>query len=238
MINEFSRTELLLGADGMEKLKRARVAVFGIGGVGGYAVEALARAGIGALDLIDNDVISLTNINRQIIALHSTVGLPKTDVMAARVRDINPECEVRTYQTFYGPDTAEQFDFTQYDYIIDAIDTVTGKLALAVNAQKANTPIISSMGTGNKLDPTAFTVTDIYKTSFCPLARIMRKELRKRGIERLKVVYSEEEALTPEGVTEELPQGRRSIPGSVSFVPSAAGLILAGEVIKDIVKRN
>ena len=235
MINEFSRTELLLGADGMEKLKRARVAVFGIGGVGGYAVEALARAGIGALDLIDNDVISLTNINRQIIALHSTVGLPKTDVMAARVRDINPECEVRTYQTFYGPDTAEQFDFTQYDYIIDAIDTVTGKLALAVNAQKANTPIISSMGTGNKLDPTAFTVTDIYKTSFCPLARIMRKELRKRGIERLKVVYSEEEALTPEGVTEELPQGRRSIPGSVSFVPSAAGLILAGEVIKDIV---
>ncbi|WP_405345290.1 ThiF family adenylyltransferase [Ruminococcus sp.] len=238
MINEFSRTELLLGADGMEKLKRARVAVFGIGGVGGYAVEALARAGIGALDLIDNDVISLTNINRQIIALHSTVGLPKTDVMAARVKDINPECEVRTYQTFYGPDTAEQFDFTQYDYIIDAIDTVTGKLALAVNAQKANTPIISSMGTGNKLDPTAFTVTDIYKTSFCPLARIMRKELRKRGIERLKVVYSEEEALTPEGVTEELPQGRRSIPGSVSFVPSAAGLILAGEVIKDIVKRD
>lgn len=238
MINEFSRTELLLGADGMEKLKRARVAVFGIGGVGGYAVEALARAGIGALDLIDNDVISLTNINRQIIALHSTVGLPKTDVMAARVRDINPECEVRTYQTFYGPDTAEQFDFAQYDYIIDAIDTVTGKLALAVNAQKANTPIISSMGTGNKLDPTAFTVTDIYKTSFCPLARIMRKELRKRGIERLKVVYSQEEALTPEGVTEELPQGRRSIPGSVSFVPSAAGLILAGEVIKDIVKRD
>lgn len=238
MINEFSRTELLLGADGMEKLKRARVAVFGIGGVGGYAVEALARVGIGALDLIDNDVISLTNINRQIIALHSTVGLPKTDVMAARVKDINPECEVRTYQTFYGPDTAEQFDFTQYDYIIDAIDTVTGKLALAVNAQKANTPIISSMGTGNKLDPTAFTVTDIYKTSFCPLARIMRKELRKRGIERLKVVYSQEEALTPKGVTEELPQGRRSIPGSVSFVPSAAGLILAGEVIKDIVNRD
>lgn len=238
MINEFSRTELLLGADGMEKLKRARVAVFGIGGVGGYAVEALARVGIGALDLIDNDVISLTNINRQIIALHSTVGLPKTDVMAARVNDINPECEVRTYQMFYGPDTAEQFDFAQYDYIIDAIDTVTGKLALAVNAQKANTPIISSMGTGNKLDPTAFTVTDIYKTSFCPLARIMRKELRKRGIERLKVVYSQEEALTPEGVTEELPQGRRSIPGSVSFVPSAAGLILAGEVIKDIVNRD
>ena len=235
MINEFSRTELLLGADGMEKLKRARVAVFGIGGVGGYAVEALARAGIGALDLIDNDVISLTNINRQIIALHSTVGLPKTDVMAARVKDINPDCEVRTYQTFYGPDTAEQFDFAQYDYIIDAIDTVTGKLALAVNAQKANTPIISSMGTGNKLDPTAFTVTDIYKTSFCPLARIMRKELRKRGIERLKVVYSQEEALTPEGVTEELPQGRRSIPGSVSFVPSAAGLLMASAIVRALI---
>lgn len=236
MINEFSRTELLLGADGMEKLKQSRVAVFGIGGVGGYAVEALARAGVGALDLIDNDVVGTTNINRQIIALHSTVGQPKVEVMAARVMDINPDCTVRTYQCFYGPDTAETFDFTQYDYIIDAIDTVTGKLALAVQAQKANTPVISSMGTGNKFDPTAFIVTDIYKTSFCPLARIMRKELRKRGVDRLKVVYSEEEALTPEGETEELPQGRRSIPGSTSFVPSVAGLILAGEVIKDLVK--
>ncbi|MBQ3329769.1 MAG: tRNA threonylcarbamoyladenosine dehydratase [Ruminococcus sp.] len=236
MIDEFSRTQLLLGADGMEKLKKARVAVFGIGGVGGYAVEALARAGVGALDLIDSDVVSLTNINRQIIALHSTVGKPKVEVMAARVRDVNPDCTVRTYQCFYGPDTAESFDFTQYDYIIDAIDTVTGKLALATQAQAAGTPIISSMGTGNKLDPTAFTVTDIYKTSFCPLARIMRKELRKRGVDRLKVVYSEEEALTPEGETEELPQGRRSIPGSTSFVPSVAGLILAGEVIKDLIK--
>ena len=236
MINEFSRTQLLFGADGMEKLKQSRVAVFGIGGVGGYAVEALARAGVGALDLIDSDVISVTNINRQIIALHSTVGQPKVEVMAARIKAINPDCEVRTYQCFYGPDTAETFDFTQYDYIIDAIDTVTGKLALVTQAQKAGTPIISSMGTGNKLDPTAFIVTDIYKTSFCPLARIMRKELRKRGVDRLKVVYSEEEALTPEGETEELPQGRRSIPGSVSFVPSAAGLILAGEVIRDLVK--
>lgn len=236
MINEFSRTELLLGADGMEKLKKSRVAVFGIGGVGGYAVEALARAGVGALDLIDNDVVGTTNINRQIIALHSTVGQPKVEVMAARVKDINPDCTVMTYQCFYGPDTAKTFDFTQYDYIIDAIDTVTGKLALVTRAQSAGTPIISSMGTGNKLDPTAFIVTDIYKTSFCPLARIMRKELRKRGIDSLKVVYSEEEALTPEGETEELPQGRRSIPGSVSFVPSAAGLILAGEVIKDLVK--
>ena len=237
MINEFSRTELLLGAEGMEKLKKARVAVFGIGGVGGYAVEALARAGIGALDLIDNDVISLTNINRQIIALHSTVGQPKTEVMAARVKDINPDCTVTTYQCFFGPDTAEQFDFAQYDYIIDAIDTVTGKIALAVQAKEAGTPIISSMGTGNKLNPTKFEVTDLYQTTFCPLARIMRKELRKRGVERLKVVYSAEEALTPEGATEELPQGRRSIPGSVSFVPSVAGLILAGEVIKDIINQ-
>ena len=235
MINEFSRTELLLGADGMEKLRKARVAVFGIGGVGGYAVEALARSGIGALDLIDNDVISLTNINRQIIALHSTVGLPKAQVAAERVKDINPACRVGAIKTFFTPDTADQFDFTQYDYVIDAIDTVTGKIALVLAAQKAGTPIISSMGTGNKLDPTAFKVTDLYSTSFCPLARIMRKELRKRGVERLKVVYSEEEALTPEGETEELPQGRRSIPGSVAFVPSAAGMILAGEVIRDIV---
>lgn len=235
MINEFSRTELLLGADGLEKLKNARVAVFGIGGVGGYAVEALARSGVGALDLIDNDTISETNINRQIIALRSTIGQPKAEVAAARVKDINPDCVVRAYQTFYTPDTASQFDLSVYDYVIDAIDTVTGKLALVTQAAVAKTPIISSMGTGNKLDPTAFTVTDIYKTSFCPLARIMRKELRKRGIQQLKVVYSEEEALTPEGETEELPQGRRSIPGSVSFVPSVAGMILAGEVIKDIV---
>ena len=235
MINEFSRTELLLGADGMEKLKKARVAVFGIGGVGGYAVEALARSGVGALDLIDKDEISLTNINRQLIALHSTVGKPKVEVAAQRVKDINPDCVVRTYQMFYVPDTADQFDFSQYDYVIDAIDTVTGKIALALQAKESGTPIISSMGTGNKLDPTAFVVTDLYQTSFCPLARIMRKELRKRGVERLKVVYSEEEALTPEGETEELPQGRRSIPGSAAFVPSVAGLILAGEVIKELV---
>lgn len=237
MINEFSRTQLLLGADGMEKLKNARVAVFGIGGVGGYAVEALARSGVGALDLIDKDEISTTNINRQIIATYSTVGMPKVEAAAQRVRDINPACTVRTYQMFYVPDTAEQFDFAQYDYVIDAIDTVTGKIALVMQAQQTNTPIISSMGTGNKLDPTAFAVTDLYKTSFCPLARIMRKELRKRGVDHLKVVYSQEEALTPEGATEELPQGRRSIPGSVAFVPSVAGLILAGEVIKDIVNR-
>lgn len=237
MINEFSRTELLLGADGMEKLKKARVAVFGIGGVGGYAVEALARSGVGALDLIDKDEISLTNINRQIYALHSTVGKPKVEVAAQRIKDINPDCVVRTYQTFYVPDTAEQFDFSQYDYVIDAIDTVTGKIALVLQAKESGTPIISSMGTGNKLDPTAFVVTDLYQTSFCPLARIMRKELRKRGVDRLKVVYSQEEAMTPEGETEELPQGRRSIPGSAAYVPSVAGMILAGEVIRDIVSR-
>ena len=236
-MNEFVRTELLLGAEAMEKLKNSRVAVFGVGGVGSYAVEALARSGIGALDLIDKDDISLTNINRQIIALHSTVGRSKVEVAAERVKDINPDCIVRTYQMFYVPDTAEEFDFSQYDYVIDAIDTVTGKIALVLQAQESGTPIISSMGTGNKLDPTAFVVTDLYETSFCPLARIMRKELRKRGVDKLKVVYSEEEALTPEGETEELPQGRRSIPGSAAFVPSVAGLILAGEVIKDIVNQ-
>ena len=236
MINEFSRTALLFGADGMEKLKQSRVAVFGIGGVGSYAVEALARSGIGALDLIDNDVVSLTNINRQLIALHSTIGLPKAQVAAQRVKDINPACEVRAYQTFFTPDTAEQFDFSQVDYVIDAIDTVTGKIALVQAAQAAGTPIISSMGTGNKLDPTAFEVTDLYQTEFCPLARIMRKELRKRGVDHLKVVYSKEEALTPAGESEEPPEGRRSIPGSTAFVPSVAGLILAGEVIKDIVQ--
>ncbi len=234
MLNEFSRTELLLGAQAMDKLKKARVAVFGIGGVGGYVVEALARSGIGALDLIDKDVISLTNINRQIIALHSTVGQPKAQVAAARVKDINPDCVVRTYDTFFTHETADEFDFSQYDYVVDAIDTVTGKLALVMKAKEAATPIISSMGTGNKLDPTAFEVTDIYKTSFCPLARIMRKELKKRGVDRLKVVYSREEALTPVGETEEPDPGRRSVPGSVAFVPSAAGLILAGEVIRDI----
>ena len=238
MINEFSRTELLLGADGMEKLKKARVAVFGIGGVGSYVVEALARSGVGALDLIDKDAVSLTNINRQIIALHSTVGQPKTKVAAARVRDINPACVVRTYQTFFTPDTADEFDFSQYDYIVDAIDTVTGKLALVTRAQAAGTPVISSMGTGNKLDPTAFEVADISKTTICPLARIMRKELRKRGVNHLKVVYSKEEAITPAGECEEPDPGRRSVPGSAAFVPSVAGLILAGEVIKDIVNRT
>lgn len=238
MIHEFSRTELLLGAEGIEKLRKARIAVFGVGGVGGYAVEALARSGVGALDLIDDDTVSLTNINRQIIALHSTVGKPKVEVAAERVADINPACKVQTYRTFYTPETADDFDFTQYDYVIDAIDTVSGKIALAVQAQQAGTPLISSMGAGNKLDPTAFEVADIYATSVCPLARVMRRELRKRGIKKLKVVYSREEAMTPL-VGEEEPgtHQKRVTPGSVAFVPSVAGLILAGEVIKDLVDK-
>ena len=236
-MNEFSRTELLLGDEGMEKLKNARVAVFGVGGVGGYAVEALARSGVGALDLIDDDVVSPSNINRQIIALHSTIGMPKVEVAAARIADINPDCAVRTYRTFYTPDTADQFDFSQYDYVIDAIDTVTGKIALVMQAKESGTPIISSMGAGNKLDPAAFEVADISKTSVCPLARVMRRELKKRGVNHLKVVYSREEALTPQGdIEEETVHKKRATPGSVAFVPSVAGLILAGEVIKDIVK--
>ena len=235
MIEQFSRTEILLGGEAMEKLCRARVAVFGIGGVGGYTVEALARCGVGALDLIDSDTISISNINRQILATHSTVGKLKVDVAKARILDINPACTVRTYPCFYLPETADQFDFTQYDYIVDCIDTVTGKLQLVERAYEAGTPIICSMGTGNKLDPSAFQVADISKTSMCPLARIMRKELGKRGIKHLKVVYSKEEALTPTGWEEEAAAlGKRQIPGSVSFVPGAAGLILAGEVIKDI----
>ena len=236
MLDQFSRTQLLLGAEGIERLHRARVAVFGIGGVGGYAAEALARSGIGQLDLIDNDTVSISNLNRQILATHSTVGRLKVDVARERVLDINPACVVRTYPCFYLPDTADQFDFTQYDYIVDAIDTVTGKLLLAERAAEANTPIISAMGTGNKLDPTAFQVADISQTSMCPLARVMRKELKKRGIVHLKVVYSREEPLSPVGGEAEAARlGKRQIPGSVSFVPGAAGLILAGAVIKDLI---
>lgn len=237
MTEQFSRTQLLLGETAMEKLRNARVAVFGIGGVGGYTVEALARSGVGQLDLIDSDTISISNINRQILATHSTVGRLKVDVAKDRVLDINPHCVVRTYPCFYLPDTADRFDFTAYDYIVDAIDTVTGKLQLVQQAHAAGTPIICSMGTGNKLDPSAFLVADISKTSVCPLARIMRKELKKRGISHVKVVYSQEDALTPVGAEEEMKLlGKRQIPGSVSFVPGAAGLILAGEVIKDLIK--
>ncbi|MBQ2770608.1 MAG: tRNA threonylcarbamoyladenosine dehydratase [Clostridia bacterium] len=235
MREELLRTAMLLGEDAVEKLQKARVAIFGIGGVGGYTLEALARAGVGALDLIDNDTVSRSNINRQILATQSTVGSPKVEAGKNRVLDINPACVVRTWQVFYTPETADQFDFTAYDYIVDAIDTVTGKLQLIQRAAECGTPIISCMGTGNKLDPSAFEVSDISKTSMCPLARIVRKELGKRGIRHLKVVYSKEEALSPTGWEEEARAlGKRQIPGSVSFVPGAAGLILAGEVIKDI----
>lgn len=234
-VNQFSRTELLLGADAVEKLKGCRVAVFGVGGVGGYAVEALARSGVGALDLIDNDTVALSNLNRQIIALHSTIGQYKVDVAAERVRDINPDCKVAAHRVFYLPETEDQFDFSRYDYIIDAIDTVKGKLALVENARAAGVPIICSMGAGNKLDPTAFEVADIYKTSVCPLARVMRYECRKRGIKKLKVVYSKEPPVEMKQESEE-ETVRRSTPGSVAFVPSVAGLILAGEVIKDLLK--
>ena len=237
-MDQLSRTRLLLGSDAMAKLKNARVAVFGLGGVGGYVVEALARSGIGALDLIDHDTISLTNINRQLLATHSTVGQSKAQAAGNRVLDIDPTISVTVHETFYLPETADQFDFSQYSYVVDAIDTVTGKLMLAKAAQDAGIPIISSMGTGNKLDPTAFRVADISQTKGCPLARIMRKECRKRGITTLKVVYSEEEPIPSrsEESTEELPEGRRSLPGSVAFVPSVAGLILASEVIKDLTK--
>ena len=237
MREEVLRTAMLLGEEAVTRFQNARVAVFGIGGVGGYVVEALARAGVGAIDLIDNDDVSLSNINRQILATHSTVGMAKVDAGKHRILDINPDCRVTCHQLFFNAETAHQFDFTQYDYIVDAIDTVTGKLALVEKAVAANTPIICCMGTGNKLDPSRFEVADISKTTMCPLARIMRKELGKRGIKHLKVVYSKEEALTPTGWEEEAAAiGKRQIPGSVSFVPGAAGLVLAGEVIRDIAK--
>lgn len=231
----FSRTRLLLGDSSMEKLKNAKVAVFGLGGVGGYVVEALARSGVGALELVDHDTISLTNINRQILATRSTVGKSKAQTALARVQDIDPTICVTARQTFLGPDTAQEFDFSQYSYVVDAIDTVTGKLALVTAAQAAGVPIISCMGTGNKLDPTKFQIADITKTSVCPLARIMRKECAKRGIRHLKVLFSTEDPITPNAAPgEELPEGRRALPGSVAFVPSVAGLIIAGEVIRDL----
>lgn len=237
MINQFSRTELLIGQDGMERLKKARVAVFGVGGVGGYVVEALARSGVGTLDLIDNDTVCLSNINRQIIATHKTMGMYKVDAAKERVADINPDAKVNIYKTFYLPETAEQFDFSKYDYVVDAIDTVSGKLQLVEQAAEAGTPIISSMGAGNKMDPTAFQVADISKTSVCPLAKVMRRELKKRGINHLKVVYSQEKPLVPAGAEEEPAAGRRQTPGSNAFVPSVVGLIIAGEVIKDLIEK-
>ena len=234
MDQAFSRTALLLGAEAMEKLRAARVIVFGLGGVGGHACEALVRAGVGAIDLVDDDRVSVSNLNRQLFALHSTLGMDKVEAAKARLLDINPDLRVTAHKCFFLPETADRFDFTQYDYIVDAIDTVTAKLCLAEAAERAGTPIISSMGAGNKLDPTAFEVTDINKTSVCPLARIMRKELRRRGVKKLKVVYSKEDAMTPLEQPEPDREGRRSVPGSVAFVPSVAGLILAGEVIKDL----
>lgn len=234
MENQFSRSRMMFGSEGIEKLNNSRVAVFGVGGVGGYAVEALARTGVGTIDLIDNDDVSISNINRQIIATHKTVGMPKVDAAKERISDINPDCIVNCHKTFFTQETAGDFDFSGYDYVIDAIDTVAGKIELAVQCEKSGTPIISSMGAGNKLDPTRFEVSDIYKTSVCPLAKVMRRELKKRGIKKLKVVYSKEEPLKPVEECGEAQQGRRSIPASNAFVPSAVGLIIAGEVIKDI----
>ena len=235
----FSRTEMLLGREAVEKLARSRVAVFGIGGVGGYVVEALVRSGIGAIDVVDNDVIGAGNKSRQVIATCENIGRNKVDEAEKRIRSINPDCIVRTYKTFFLPETASVFDFADYDYVADAIDTVTGKLALIENAVKAGVPVISSMGAGNKTDPTAFRVADIYDTRVCPLAKIMRRECRKRGIEKLKVVYSEEQPVKPvfsEKSDEEKESSvrRRDVPGSISFVPSVAGLVMAGEIIKDL----
>ncbi len=251
MLNQFSRTQLLYGAEMMERLAASRVAVFGIGGVGGYAVEALARSGVGALDLIDDDRVCLTNINRQILATRKTVGKYKVDVAEERVHDINPDCEVRTFKTFFLPDTQDLFDFREYDYVIDAIDTVTGKLSIIEKAKNENVPVISSMGAGNKVNASMFEVSDIYKTSVCPLAKVMRHECRKRGIESLKVVYSKEKpirpledmsiscrkhCICPPGTARKCTE-RRDIPGSTAFVPSVVGLIIAGEVINDFSKK-
>ena len=252
MLNRFSRTQLLYGEETMGRFASSRVAVFGIGGVGGYVVEALARSGIGALDLIDDDKVCLTNVNRQIIATSKTLGKYKVDVAEERVLDINPDCEVRTYKTFFLPDTQDQFDFTQYDYVVDAIDTVTGKLALIMKSKEAGVPIISSMGAGNKIHADMFEVTDIYKTSVCPLARVMRNECKKRGIKSLKVVYSKEKPIRPledmsiscrsncvcpPGTARKCTE-RRDIPGSTAFVPSVVGLIIAGEIINDLAQMN
>ena len=252
MLNQFSRTELLLGKENMENLSKARVAVFGIGGVGGYTVEALVRSGVGAIDLIDDDKVCLTNLNRQIIATRKTVGKYKVDVMKERILDINPDCKVEVHKCFYLPETKDEFDFSRYDYIVDAVDTVTAKVQLVMEAKEKQVPIISSMGAGNKLDPAAFEVADIYKTSVCPLAKVMRRELKKRGVDHLKVVYSREPAMTPVddmaiscrehcicplGAVHKCTQ-RRAIPGSIAFVPSVVGLIIAGEVIKDLTIRK
>lgn len=241
-MNEFYRTELLIGQAALEKLQNSRVAIFGVGGVGGYVCEALVRSGVGHFDLIDNDTVSLTNINRQIIALHSTIGKLKVDVMKERMLDINPDVDVSVHPCFYLPETADQFDFSNYDYVVDAIDTVTGKIEIIVQADAHQVPVISSMGAGNKLNPAMMEVSDIYKTAVCPLARVMRRELKKRHIKHCKVVYSKEKAIQPSQASLEKYVAdseenftKKSIPGSTAFVPSVAGLILASEVIKDLI---
>ena len=232
MLTQFSRTELLLGKEAMERLAQSRVAVFGVGGVGGYVVEALVRSGVGAFDLIDDDKVCLTNLNRQIIATRKTVGKYKAEVMAERIAEINPQADVRIHKWFFLPENAEEFPFDEYDYIVDAVDTVTAKLAIIMKARELNVPVISSMGTGNKLHPEMLEITDVFKTSVCPLAKVMRKELKDRGIKKLKVCYSKEIPLKPL-VSEEV-TNKRSTPGSISFVPSTAGLLIAGEIIRDI----
>ena len=238
MRSQYQRTEMLLGEAAMERLFKARVAVFGIGGVGGYVVEALARSGVGTLDLIDNDIVSLSNLNRQIIATHDVIGRPKVEVAKERMLSINPEAVVNAHQIFYLPDTPSSLNFKDYDYVVDAIDTVTGKIGLVMEAQKAGVPIICSMGTGNKLDPSALRVADIYQTSVCPLARVMRRELKKRGVEALKVVYSRETPVEPYSNSPAfagMPASEKNaVPGSTAFVPAAAGLILAGQVVRDL----
>lgn len=238
MVHRFSREELLIGSQGLAKLQRARVAVFGIGGVGGYVVEALARSGVGALDLFDGDTVSLTNINRQIIALEDTLGRPKVEVAQERVKQINPQCQVEARTLFFTPENAGEVDFSQYDYVADAIDTVTSKIELILRCRQAGVPVISSMGAGNKLDATAFQVAPIEKTSVCPLARVMRRELKKRGVTGVKAVFSTEESVTPAAAQAGDQKGTagRPTPGSMAFVPSVAGLILAGEIVKDLLQ--
>lgn len=233
MSEEFTRTAMLIGEDAVKRLSACKVAIFGVGGVGGYVAEALARSGVGHFDLIDNDTVNITNINRQIIATHRTIGLFKVDAARDRILSINPQAEVNVYKTFYLPDNSAEFDFTKYNYVVDAVDTVTAKIEIILNAKKADVPVISSMGTGNKLDATRFEVGDIYDTSVCPLARVMRRELKKRGIENLKVIYSTEEPVRQNNI-----ENSAGVPASIAFVPSAAGLIIAGEVIKDLTERN
>lgn len=231
----FLRTEILLGEEAMEKLENAHVIIFGVGGVGGYVAEALARSGVGAIDIVDNDTVSVTNINRQIVATTKTIGLSKVQVMKERILEINPDCKVEAHECFYLPETKTQFDFSKYSYVVDAVDTVTAKIALVMESKEKNVPVISSMGAGNKLDPTAFEVSDIYKTSVCPLAKVMRNELKKRGVKKLKVVYSKELPIKPKETDEVT--NKRMTPGSTAFVPSVVGLIIASEVVKDLTKQ-